>query len=610
MSFRLLPPFAALVLGASCAMAASNAARPNFLIILSDDQGYDDLSSHGNKFAETPRLDRLAAQSLEFTRFYVEPACAPTRASLLTGRSFVRTGVWSVHFGGDYLGLDETTFANRLGAAGYATGLYGKWHNGKTPGYLPADRGFHEVAIAELYSHKDNEYRIDDSPRVLADVEPYRKKVTPQFAADRLADDAIAFLRRNKSKPFCLYLPHIAMHSPWEAPPELMAKYKKKGCSDRFAALCGLLEQMDTAIGKVLDEVDTLGLAENTVVLFFSDNGMVHNTIGTYAGKLSEAEAAARNVSNLRGTKGTIYDGGIRSPLMVRWPGKIRPGKTDTIAHVTDIFPTLMDFAGIAAPAGAKPLDGRSLQPLLLGQPNPHADRVIVGAALGIPSPIRAKAVQIRRGLDLVADAASVTFPQARLYARSQQFKLVKSGPNSELFNMAADPSETKNVAAQYPDETRKLTAHLKAWYASMREHDRPYQSPLSLIGQAGAPGGIIHFNSARRLTGDFTGKGEWAHSLTAAEPGSTASFGVRVVTPGRYRVVLEADVKRAGYRGSVSCGSGNTAADLSLGNIHELGVIEIPAGATELTFTLEGAATASAGPLNFWNVTLLAAKN
>lgn len=608
MSFRPLP-LLALILSAACA-AAAQASRPNFLIILSDDQGYDDLSSHGNKFAETPRLDRLAAQSLEFTRFYVEPACAPTRASLLTGRSFVRTGVWSVHFGGDYLALDETTFANRLGAAGYVTGLYGKWHNGKTPGYLPADRGFQEVAIAELYSHKNNAYRIDDSPRVLADVEPYRKKLSPQFAADRLAADAIAFLRRNKSNSFCLYLPHIAMHSPWEAPPELMAKYKKKGCSDRFAALCGLLEQMDTAIGKVLDEVDTLGLAENTVVLFFSDNGMVHNTVGPYAGKLTDAEAAARNVSNLRGTKGTMYEGGIRSPLMVRWPGKIRPGKTDTIAHVTDLFPTLMDFAGIPTPAGTKPLDGRSLSPILLGQPDPQADRVIVGAALGIPTPARAKAVQIRRGLDLEADAASTTFPQARLYARSQQFKLVKSGFNSELFDMAADPSETKNVSDQHPEEARRLTAHLKAWYADVKARDHPYQSPISQIGRVGAPGGIIHFNSARRLTGDFTGKGEWAHSLTASQPGSEARFSVRVVTPGRYRAVLEADVKEAGHRGIVKCSSGNTTADLTIGSSHELGAIEIPADATELTFILEGSAAAHASPVNFWNITLLALKN
>ena len=599
----------AFVLATSAASAAGAAARPNFLIILSDDQGYDDLSSHGNKFAETPRLDRLAAQSLEFTRFYVEPACAPTRASLLTGRSFVRTGVWSVHFGGDYLGLDETTFADRLGAAGYATGCLGKWHSGKTPGYLPGDRGFQTVAIADLYIHKNNAYRIGDAPKILANTDPYREHTTPAFATERLADDAIAFLRANQAKPFCLYLPHIAVHSPWEAPPELLEKYQKKGCSARLAALYGLLEQMDTSIGRVLDELDALDLAKNTVVLFFSDNGMVHNTIGTHAGKLSEDEARARNVSNLRGTKSMIYEGGIRSPLMVRWPGKIRAGKTDTVAHVTDIFPTLMDFADAKAPAAAKPLDGRSLKPLLLGEPSGLDGRVVFGSELNIPAPTRTKTAPVRKGLDLVADRAAVSYDLARLYARTQRFKLVKRGPNRELFDMVADPSETTNVADQFPDEAAKLEASLKAWFADILAHDRPYQSPLYLVGKLGAPGAVMHFNGSRRLTGDFVGNGEWAHNLSASQSGSSATFAVRVVTPGRYRVVLEANVQAAGTRGALRCGSSVTSAPLEVGLLHELGVVEVGAGASELVFTFEKSAPTVPGIASFWNVVLLKAE-
>ncbi len=597
-----------LVAGAAC--AATVPTPPNILIILSDDQGYDDLSSHGNKFAETPRLDRLAAQSLEFTRFYVEPACAPTRASLLTGRSFVRTGVWSVHFGGDYLALDETTFADRLRDAGYATGCFGKWHNGKSPGYLPADRGFQHVKIADLYTHQNNAYRISNAPKILGDTIPYKKQIKPGYAADRLADDAIEFLRENRSGPFCLYLPHIAVHSPWEAPPELMAKYQKKGCSPRLAALYGLLEQMDRAIGRVLDELDRLGLAENTVVFFLSDNGAVHNTIGTHAGTLDAAEIRSRNVSNLRGTKGTIYEGGIRSPLLVRWPGKISPGKTDVVAHVTDLFPTFLDLGSASGVPKAKPLDGKSLKPLLLGQVAGLPPRAVFGSELNIPAPNRAGRSPIRTGLDLSADRAGVSYATARLYARDQRFKLIKRGTKCELFDMAVDPEETTDVREKFPAEARRLDTQLHTWFTEILKNERPYQAPVYLIGRPGAPGAVIHLNGAHRLTGDFAGNGEWAHSLSASASGSTATFAVRVLAPGRYRAVLEASVKSPGCRGMLSCGAAQTGAPLAAGAVHELGTIDVPASASDLVFTLTKTEADAPGVPHFWNLVLLRAES
>lgn len=604
MKFLLAP----LLLVSLLAIAPAAPTRPNFLIILSDDQGYDDLSSHGNPIAETPRLDRLAKQSLEFTRFYVEPACAPTRASLLTGRSFVRTGVWSVHFGGDYLSLDETTFAERLRDAGYVTGCFGKWHSGKSPGYLPGDRGFQHVGIADLYIHENNAFRISNAPKILGDTVPYKDQTRPGFAADRLADDAIAFLRENTRQPFCLYLPHIAVHSPWEAPRELIEKYRRKGCSVRLAALYGLLEQMDSSIGRVLDELDLLQLTDNTVVLFLSDNGAVHNTIGTHAGKLDPADIQIRNVSHLRGAKASIFEGGIRSPFMVRWPGRIRPGKTDVIAHVTDVFPTLMDLAGAPAAPQAKSLDGISLQPLLLGTGALPA-RTIFGSELNIPAPGRLKADPIREGLDLDADRAAVTYPQARVYARTQRFKLVKRGAQREFFDMVADPGEKTDVSAKFPAEAAALEASLKQWFGDILAHDRPYHPPRYLIGRPDAPGAVIHFNGARRLTGNFVGNGEWAHSLRASKPGSTASFNVRVVAPGRYRAVLEATVKSTGYRGALSCAGNKSAGTLNIGDVHELGTITVPAGASEVVFTLEQSQGAPPARIDFWNLVLLAAK-
>ncbi|MBI2513223.1 MAG: sulfatase-like hydrolase/transferase [Opitutae bacterium] len=616
-SLALASAVDAMAAAPSAPAASSAPARPNFLIILSDDQGYDDLSSHGNRFAETPRLDRLAAQSREFTQFYVEPACAPTRASLLTGRSFVRTGVWSVHFGGDYLPLEETTFAERLRDAGYATACIGKWHNGKIPGYLPGDRGFQTVTIADLYIHQNNGFHISNAPKVLADVAPYADRTRSGDTADRLADDAIAFLRENKDRPFCLYLPHIAVHSPWEAPPELIEKYRKKGCSERLAALYALLEQMDHAIGRVLDELDTLQLAQNTVVLFFSDNGAVHTTVGTHAGRLTPADIAVRNVSQLRGAKASIFEGGIRSPLMVRWPGKISPRKTDVIAHVTDVFPTLIDLAGAPPPpTGAKRLDGISLKPLLLDA-GTLPERTLFGSELNIPAPTRmksapgqTKASPVREGLDLEADRAAANYGNAHLYARTQRFKLVKRGAKRELFDMAADPAEKTDVSVQFPAEAAALGASLKHWYEDILAHDRPYQAPLHLIGRPGAPGAVMHFNCARQLTGDFVGNGEWAHSLQASKSGSTATFAVRVVTPGRYRVVLEATVKANGFRGALTCGDRTTSAVLAPGEVHELGTIDVPANASEAVFTLEQNGHADTAGVEFWNIVLLTASS
>jgi arylsulfatase A-like enzyme len=589
--------------------AAPDASRPNFLIILSDDQGYDDLSCHGNTIAETPRLDRLAGQAMQFTQFYVEPACAPTRASLLTGRSFIRTGVWSVHFGGDYVGLDETNFAQVLGKAGYATAQFGKWHSGKIPGYLPEDRGFQTVQIADLYIHKDNAFRIGDAPAILYDVWPYREQKQPGYTTDRLADAAIDYLRKNKDKPFCLYLPEIAVHSPWEAPKELIQKYQKKGISARFAALYGLTEQMDTSIGRVLDELDTLKLSDNTVVLFFSDNGAVHKTIGTHAGSLSDAEIKLRNVSNLRGIKGTIFEGGTRSPLMVRWPGKITPGKTSSIAHVYDLLPTLVDLAGAAMPANAKPLDGKSLKPLLTGQIAQMPARTIFGSELGIPSPTRPPKPPIRKNLDLHADRSDVNYETARIYAREQRFKLIKRGKNLDLFDMSVDPSETTDVKAKFPEDAARLEASLKAWFTGVLHEEAPFNSPLHLIGRPDSPGAVLHFNGAYRLTGDFAGNGEWAHSLSASQSGSSATFAVRVITPGKYRVVLEATVAGMGNRCTVTCGNATMAAALNKGDLHELGTIDVADDAKTLIFTLEKDEGAPAVK-DFWNIVLLDPKS
>lgn len=571
---------------ASTATRAADAPRPNIVLITSDDQGYADFSSRGTGQVDTPHLDRLESQSRVFNRFYVEPACAPTRASLHTGRSFVRTGVWNVHFGGDYIGLGETLLPQVLASAGYATGFVGKWHSGKTPGYLPHERGFDVAVPVTMHDHQGNEMTINNPPERLQQFLPYARAPEPGWTVDRIAAEATRFMEANRSRPFFLEIAHVAPHSPWVAPDELIAKYRARGQSARFAALNALIEHMDASIGRVLAELDRLGLAENTLVLFVSDNGYVHNTIGPHAGELTRAEITRRNPRGLRGHKGFIHEGGILAPLYARWPARIHPGATDVIGHVTDLLPTLADVASVPAAQLPPRLDGRSLLPALLDPAAPPPDRIIFGAALQVPARGRKHRPPLQPGRDLAAERTRLDYVEASLYARDGRLKLIKSGGDRlELFDLQDDPQEKTDLAALRPQETQRLEGALRAWFADVLAEPLPYASPTFVIGRP--PGGVLHFNGAWKLTGDMQGNGDWAHSLSATKADSSVEWRVRVEKPGTYAAWLEADVAGPGRSVAVAAGGNRLQATLAEASLHELGSIEIGAGVETVTFTL-----------------------
>ncbi len=393
--------------------------QPNIIIILSDDQGWGDLGFNGNQAVSTPMLDKMAKNGVSFQHFYVSPVCSPTRAEFLTGRYHVRGGVSSTSTGRVRLDLDETTIAQIFKKAGYSTAAYGKWHNGGQAPYHPNSRGFDD-----FYGFCSGHWGNYFNPILEHNGEIIRGK---GFITDDLTNHAIDFIGQHSKSPFFLYLPLNTPHSPMQVPESYWAKYKniqltqkgsipsKENILHTKAALA-LSENIDWNVGRLLSRLDQLKLTKNTIVIYFSDNG----------------PNGHRWNDGMKGIKGTTDEGGVRSPLIMQWPGKLKGGiQIKTIASVMDLLPTLADLANIPLDS-KKPLDGKSLKPFLLGQPNSYdADRMIVN------------------------------YWNNQSSVRSQNFRLSADGA---LYNLEEDYHQTKNVANAFPSEYQKLLMVKKNW--------------------------------------------------------------------------------------------------------------------------------------------------
>jgi arylsulfatase A-like enzyme len=393
--------------------------QPNIIIILSDDQGWGDLGFNGNQAVSTPMLDKMAKNGVSFQHFYVSPVCSPTRAEFLTGRYHVRGGVSSTSTGRVRLDLDETTIAQIFKKAGYSTAAYGKWHNGGQAPYHPNSRGFDD-----FYGFCSGHWGNYFNPILEHNGEIIRGK---GFITDDLTNHAIDFIGKHSKSPFFLYLPLNTPHSPMQVPESYWAKYKniqltqkgsipsKENILHTKAALA-LSENIDWNVGRLMKQLDQLKLTKNTIVIYFSDNG----------------PNGHRWNGGMKGIKGTTDEGGVRSPLIMQWPGKLKGGiQIKTIASVMDLLPTLADLANIPLDS-KKPLDGKSLKPFLLGQPNSYdADRMIVN------------------------------YWNNQSSVRSQNFRLSADGA---LYNLEEDYHQTKNVANAFPSEYQKLLMVKKNW--------------------------------------------------------------------------------------------------------------------------------------------------
>lgn len=415
----------ALLLAPLAMVNAADAAtkRPNILLILADDMGWGDLGCHGNEKLDTPALDRLQSQSVELEQFYVSPVCAPTRASLLTGRHHLRLRVLNTTSGLETIHGEEVTLAEALKPAGYANGCFGKWHNGANHPTTARGQGFDE-----FFGFNGGFFSNYFDPALEHNGVAAARK---GFITDVLADAAMTFIEKHRSEPFFCYVPFNAPHSPMQAPEELFAKYSASGFEPKTAAVYAMIENLDANVGRILAKLDALDLAENTIVMFFSDNGP--NT--------------ARFNGGMRGGKGSLFEGGQRVPCFIRWPGKLEASKRVTrIAQHIDVLPTLLDLAGVPLPT-THPLDGRSLAPLLRGEEVEWPERLLfeISGRGG------------RNGAPIAKYPGTV---------RSDTHRWVHDNKQEMLFDLRSDPGEKNNLAAQQPEIAATLSKAYDAWFA------------------------------------------------------------------------------------------------------------------------------------------------
>jgi arylsulfatase A-like enzyme len=458
------------------------ATKPNVILIMTDDQGYGDLSCHGHPTLKTPHLDALHAESTRFTDFHVSPTCSPTRAALMTGRYNNRTGVWHTIMGRSILLRDEVTAADVFEANGYRTGFFGKWHLGDNYPFRPEDRGFQTVwrhgggGVGQTPDYWGNDYLGDT---YWIDGKPTK---FDGYCTDVWFDGLMKFAEANRERPFFAYVPTNAPHGPFIAPPE----YANQG-------FYGMIRNIDDNMGRLTKRLDELGLARDTILIFMTDNGT----------------AAGNFPAGMRGRKGSEYDGGHRVPFFIRWPGGGVPSGVDvnTLSAHIDVLPTLMSLCGLRS-AGELPLDGKSLAPLVKGESPAWPDRAIV------------------------VDSQRIPYPQKwrKCAVMSQGWRLVNG---KQLHDMKADPGQKRDVAAEHPDKVARLRAEYEKWWASIATRfDTPARTVLGSDKE-----------NPTTLTGHdwHHGKGPtpWHHNHIRKGVSSNGHWEVEVEREGTYEIEL-----------------------------------------------------------------------
>ena len=497
-----------------CEAKRADGRRPNVVLMMADDQGWGDLSLHGNTNLATPRIDSLARDGAALERFFVCPVCSPTRAELLTGRYYPRGGVRGVSTGGERLDLDESTVAEAFQAAGYATAAYGKWHNGLQYPYHPNARGFDDY-----YGFCSGHWSHYFSPTLDHNGELVRGN---GYLTDDFTDHALAFIEKHRQRPFFCYLPYNTPHSPMQVPDrfyekfdgaELQMRNRDPGREDvlHTRAALAMVENIDFNVGRVLDKLDALGLAEQTIVIYLSDNG----------------PNGWRYNGGMRGKKGWTDEGGVRVPCLVRWTGHIAPGTAIArIAGAIDLLPTLTDMAGIAR-VGEKRLDGQSLKPLLLctAEAADWPDRMIF------------------------------SYWGNRVSVRTQRWRLDDKG---RLYDMPADPGQDRNVAGEHPEVARRLTAAVKQWKSEMLSElgrdDRPLpvghpdRATTWLPARDGVPHGEVKRSCRHPNDSYFT---NWRRA------DDRMTWDIEVLTAGRYEAAVYYTCPKADVGATVVLGFG-----------------------------------------------------
>lgn len=451
--------------------------QPNIVLILADDMGYGDFSHINGGLSSTPELDSLAAEGLTFTHHYsASPVCAPARAALLTGRYPQRTGVVDTleARGTDRLALREVTLADSFSAAGYRTGLIGKWHSGAIgEAYAPYHRGFDEF-IGFRGGWQD--YWAWTLERNGA-----RSSADGRYLTDVITEESVDFIRRNAAQPFFLHVAYNAPHFPFQAPANIVDRHRRQDRTEVVATIYAMLEVMDRGIGMIRQALSDAGVMDNTLVLFTSDNGPDHGGIGELS--------AQRYNMDLAGHKTLVYEGGIRLPLIAQWPdGMAAQGTTDRFVHMTDLFPTLLGLTGVTNP-GDLALDGLDVSEVFREGSLPETrPRFWQWTRY---EPMRCSNAAMRDGkwklvypaIDATLDASEFDGAiDAEIKVHPDRFLEPISAPIPDrsalvpepprLFDLDADPGETTDLAHVNPHIVARMESDLAAWYESV-EADR-----------------------------------------------------------------------------------------------------------------------------------------
>lgn len=507
---------------------SSEDIKPNIILFLIDDFGYGDISFEGNTQIKTPNIDRIAKGGARFTRFYqCAGASAPTRASLLTGRYHLRTGVWDVHNGRDFLHRDETTIADILKSAGYSTGAFGKWHSGKTWSYFSWNRGFDIGIHPVLYRYMQSRLIFNNK---LVNTEGPVENV--------IGNEVVNFIKQNRSKPFFVYVPVQSVHEPFNCPEELFMKYKDKGHCDHVARLYGMIELFDNNIGKILDEVEQSGLSEKTIIMFLSDDGPSPGFDMSYSGRrMNENEAKERSDAwrrVLRGGKASIYEGGSITPFYIMWKNKIKPrSEYHQLAGIIDIFPTILEACGVPLPEKNLCLDGKSFWPILNGkEPSDWDERKYFDNTNFYRIPLE----KINHERPRVREI-SVHKRNYKLIRRDR-FYYGKDTVEYQLYDLDADPFEKENIAGSKPDICSDLKLSIDQWFNEILEEGRAYRQAVYEAGNWEERGTPINPDGYSKLSGnvrtsvssDFVFEG-WTTK------GSSMTFNIDVAEEGEYTV-------------------------------------------------------------------------
>jgi len=473
-------------------------AQPNVLLLLTDDQGYGDLSLHGNPQLKTPAMDRIGRQGVRLDRFYVSPVCAPTRASLLTGRYHLRTGAFGVTHREEVMDPSEVTIAELFQQNGYATGCFGKWHNGTVYPETPNGQGFDEFlgvlgGLSQLYFNPVLDHNGEEKE--------YRGYIT-----EILAGAAIDWMDQQiySGKPFFCYVPFNTPHTPGLVEEKYWKSYYDKNIGRWESVIYGMIEVIDKQVDRMLQFLDKKGQAESTIVIFLSDNG----------------PATWRYNAGLRGKKSSVYDGGIRVPCFIRWPGKLNPHTVDyPLAHI-DLLPTLTEWCGILG-VESLDLDGISFAALAEDPAATWSDRKLISFSQGNKS--------------RVSTTGTV---------HTNRWTAVMQGGKWELYDILADLTQRDNLANTYPDVVKELRDHYEATLATMPPLGKTTPFPLS----ASSHNKVVLEGQDALLPQEYKGKGidynypsgishQWISFWT--DPRAVPEWEVDVVAPGTFKVSL-----------------------------------------------------------------------